>query len=66
MEGLDLKRSFIVFLICLYTFGGAMSAYAEESKLELADQATSAILMERDTGQVLYEKNSDEQLPPQV
>lgn len=41
-----------------------MSVFAEENQLELADQATSAILMERDTGQVLYEKNSDEQLPP--
>ncbi|MDQ0256152.1 D-alanyl-D-alanine carboxypeptidase (penicillin-binding protein 5/6) [Evansella vedderi] len=59
-----MRKSFIVFLISLYIFGGGMTAFAEESPVELADQATSAILIERDTGQVLYEKNSDEQLPP--
>lgn len=31
---------------------------------ELAPEAVSAILIERDTGQVLYDKNIDEQLPP--
>nr|WP_093047343.1 D-alanyl-D-alanine carboxypeptidase family protein [Salipaludibacillus aurantiacus] len=35
-----------------------------EGDKEFADQATSAILMERDTGTVLFEKNSHEQLPP--
>jgi serine-type D-Ala-D-Ala carboxypeptidase (penicillin-binding protein 5/6) len=37
---------------------------AEEKKSELADEAKSAILIERDTGTVLYEKNSHEPLPP--
>jgi D-alanyl-D-alanine carboxypeptidase (penicillin-binding protein 5/6) len=37
---------------------------AEESKVELAEKAKSAILIERDTGTILYDKNSDEKLPP--
>ncbi|OQP06020.1 D-alanyl-D-alanine carboxypeptidase [Geobacillus sp. 46C-IIa] len=43
--------------------------YAEEkepkgAKAELADEAKSAILIERDTGKILYEKNPHEKLPP--
>ncbi|ARA99261.1 D-alanyl-D-alanine carboxypeptidase family protein [Geobacillus thermodenitrificans] len=46
-----------------------LSVYAEEketkgTKTELADEAKSAILIERDTGKVLYEKNPHEKLPP--
>ncbi|WLR53252.1 D-alanyl-D-alanine carboxypeptidase family protein [Bacillus tianshenii] len=37
---------------------------AKETKIELVDQAKSAILIERDSGAVLYEKNSNEKLPP--
>src|SRR5690625_6280502 len=38
---------------------------AEESEsLNLAPDAISAILIERDTGQVLYNKNEHEKLPP--
>ncbi|YCA13374.1 D-alanyl-D-alanine carboxypeptidase [Bacillus sp. AK128] len=37
---------------------------AEESQVELAEKAKSAILIERDTGTILYDKNSDEKLPP--
>ncbi|WP_418909820.1 D-alanyl-D-alanine carboxypeptidase family protein [Bacillus pinisoli] len=37
---------------------------AEESQVELADKAKSAILIERDTGTILYDKNSNEKLPP--
>ncbi|MBM6619952.1 D-alanyl-D-alanine carboxypeptidase family protein [Bacillus suaedaesalsae] len=39
-------------------------AMAEESELNLAADAKSAILIERDTGTVLYDKNSNEKLPP--
>jgi serine-type D-Ala-D-Ala carboxypeptidase (penicillin-binding protein 5/6) len=57
-------------LLCLITtsilflnvFSGV--AFAEEKKLKLAENASSAILIERDTGQVLFEKNSNEKLPP--
>ncbi|AGT32628.1 D-alanyl-D-alanine carboxypeptidase [Geobacillus genomosp. 3] len=46
-----------------------LSVYAEEkepkgAKAGLADEAKSAILIERDTGEVLYEKNPHEKLPP--
>jgi D-alanyl-D-alanine carboxypeptidase (penicillin-binding protein 5/6) len=37
---------------------------AEQPKIELAPEARSAILIERDTGAVLYEKNAHEPLPP--
>ncbi|MBM7701654.1 D-alanyl-D-alanine carboxypeptidase family protein [Metabacillus iocasae] len=36
----------------------------EKSTSELADKAKSAVLVERDTGEILYDKNSNEQLPP--
>ncbi|MBB6283322.1 D-alanyl-D-alanine carboxypeptidase family protein [Geobacillus subterraneus] len=46
-----------------------LSVYAEEkepkgTKAELAGEAKSAILIERDTGKILYEKNPHEKLPP--
>ncbi|MBT2686966.1 D-alanyl-D-alanine carboxypeptidase [Bacillus sp. ISL-47] len=40
------------------------SGFARESGADLADNVKSAILIERDTGSILYEKNSGEQLPP--
>ncbi|MCD5323067.1 MULTISPECIES: D-alanyl-D-alanine carboxypeptidase family protein [Pontibacillus] len=43
----------------------APASYAkEESGPELVESAKSAILLERDTGEILYEKNSEESLPP--
>ncbi|MGJ7919915.1 D-alanyl-D-alanine carboxypeptidase family protein [Neobacillus sp. LXY-4] len=36
----------------------------QEQSTQLVDNARSAILIERDTGSILYEKNSDEKLPP--
>ncbi|MBO9129815.1 D-alanyl-D-alanine carboxypeptidase family protein [Bacillus sp. 165] len=39
-------------------------AKTQESKLNLVDKASSAVLLEQDTGKVLYEKNSNEKLPP--
>lgn len=42
----------------------ASPAFAEEGSVKLADQARSAVLIERDTGNILYDKNSDEKLPP--
>jgi serine-type D-Ala-D-Ala carboxypeptidase (penicillin-binding protein 5/6) len=41
------------------------SVSAEENQsADITENVRSAILIERDTGQVLYEKNSKEQLPP--
>ncbi|WP_191555981.1 D-alanyl-D-alanine carboxypeptidase family protein [Metabacillus idriensis] len=42
----------------------ASPAFAKEGSVQLADQAKSAVLIERDTGNILYDKNSDEKLPP--
>ena len=39
-------------------------ANAAEKQAKLAEKATSAIVIERDTGEVLFEKNSHEKLPP--
>ncbi|WP_210365615.1 D-alanyl-D-alanine carboxypeptidase family protein [Bacillus sp. REN3] len=52
----------LVFFIC-FTFG-IPAGYAKEGKPNLADESRSAILIERDTGKVLFEKNSNEKLPP--
>lgn len=40
------------------------TGYANEGDTGLANEASSAILIERDTGEVLFEKNSHEKLPP--
>lgn len=40
------------------------TALAQEAKTQLADEAMSAILIERDTGAILYEKNAHDKLPP--
>ncbi|QOY35956.1 D-alanyl-D-alanine carboxypeptidase family protein [Anaerobacillus isosaccharinicus] len=53
---------FLAITLLLSTF--QVTAFAEEGKVQLAKESSSAILMERDTGTILFEKNSDEQLPP--
>ncbi|SDH37495.1 D-alanyl-D-alanine carboxypeptidase family protein [Alteribacillus bidgolensis] len=61
-----LKTSFLCVLT-LVTFIHSESVFAkeEEEKIpELAEDAKSAIIMEVDTGQVLYNKNENEKLPP--
>ncbi|WP_026585155.1 D-alanyl-D-alanine carboxypeptidase family protein [Bacillus sp. J33] len=40
------------------------SGFARENSADLAENVKSAILIERDTGSILYDKNSGEQLPP--
>ncbi|WP_214480434.1 D-alanyl-D-alanine carboxypeptidase family protein [Bacillus sp. SM2101] len=39
-------------------------ASAEETTVQLVEDAKSGILIERDTGNILYEKNAHERLPP--
>ncbi len=53
---------FLAITLLLSTFQGV--AFAEEAKVQLAKESSSAILMERDTGEILFEKNSNEKLPP--
>ncbi|MEK4564750.1 D-alanyl-D-alanine carboxypeptidase family protein [Alkalihalobacillus sp. FSL R5-0424] len=64
-------RKVIAGLISFILVTGMMvpttwAAEKEEQKAEIqfAENASSAIIMERDTGEVLYEKNSEESLPP--
>ncbi|BAB05254.1 D-alanyl-D-alanine carboxypeptidase family protein [Halalkalibacterium halodurans] len=50
--------------VCLVVGMIAPVGLAAEKQPNLAKEASSAIVIERDTGQVLFEKNSDEKLPP--
>lgn len=52
------------FLLFLPLSAHAEAKEMKEAKVKLADEAKSAILIERDTGKVLYEKNAHEPLPP--
>ena len=61
-----MKRVLSLGLTFMLLVGFAIPyAKAEENKgVELAENAKSAILIERDTGTVLYDKNADERLSP--
>lgn len=62
---MNLKK--IVSLLLVAMMGTAFIApvgSANEGDPELANDSNSAILIERDTGEVLFEKNSHEKLPP--
>ena len=56
--------SVMLTIILLTTFAAPLAFAEEKTGVELADNVKSAILIERDTGKVLYEKNSNESLPP--
>src|SRR3954449_10995820 len=56
--------SVMLTIILLTTFAAPLAFAEEKTGVELADNVKSAILIERDTGKVLYEKNSNEPLPP--
>ncbi|MCG1029834.1 D-alanyl-D-alanine carboxypeptidase family protein [Virgibacillus halodenitrificans] len=66
-----MKKKLLItsMMVIVYSLFG-MSVYAEESKgdqtnsINLADNAKSAILLERDTGQVFYDKDAHVKLPP--
>ncbi|HWJ79969.1 MAG TPA: D-alanyl-D-alanine carboxypeptidase family protein [Niallia sp.] len=59
-----MKRIISMLIItCFFTSILTPGALAAEKK-ELVDNVRSAILIDRDTGTVMYEQNSDEQLPP--
>ncbi|WP_185150633.1 D-alanyl-D-alanine carboxypeptidase family protein [Cytobacillus dafuensis] len=55
--------SFIVISFLISSMS-APASLARENEVDLAQNVRSAILIERDTGTVLYEKNSNEKLPP--
>ncbi|MED1468119.1 D-alanyl-D-alanine carboxypeptidase family protein [Bacillus salipaludis] len=57
---------FLMMISFLVTSLWIPSAFAAEKKnsTELVNNVRSAVLIERDTGKVLFEKNSQEELPP--
>lgn len=57
-----IASTLITMFIILSLFSQAVSA--EERPNELSEDSKSAILIERDTGTVLYDKNMHEKLPP--
>ncbi|WP_071460028.1 D-alanyl-D-alanine carboxypeptidase family protein [Bacillus massilinigeriensis] len=62
-----MKKSGLIGLLLLLFLSAevmAVPAFAAEKGINLADDASSAVLIERDTGKVLYEKKSDVRLPP--
>jgi len=61
-----MKRFLALFLVSIMGMSMISTAVmaAEKAGVNLAEDASSAILIERDTGTVLYDKNSNEQLPP--
>jgi D-alanyl-D-alanine carboxypeptidase (penicillin-binding protein 5/6) len=60
-----MKRNLIMIITFLLSFAAAIpSVSAKEKGSQLIENARSAILIERDTGTVLYEQNSDEKLAP--
>lgn len=55
-------KNFLVVCVCFYLFIPVV-AFAEDES-DIATGAKSAILIEASTGEVIYEKNSHEKLPP--
>ncbi|MEH7073913.1 D-alanyl-D-alanine carboxypeptidase family protein [Neobacillus drentensis] len=57
--------SLIATIFLLTSLWGTSAFAAEEKKnADIVNNVKSAILIERDTGKVLYEKNGNEELPP--
>lgn len=62
-----MKRfTYVIGLAFFLSFFYIKPIFAEEqnNELDLAKDAKAAILLERDTGQILFEKNAHEKLPP--
>lgn len=59
-----LLRSVVLPITISLVFFSSSFAYASEQQVNIAPHATSALLLEVDTGTVLYEKNAHEKLPP--
>lgn len=65
MEVYVMKRIVsLVVMSLLLTTVFTHSGFAREEGVDLVKNVKSAILIERDTGAILFEKNSHEQLPP--
>jgi serine-type D-Ala-D-Ala carboxypeptidase (penicillin-binding protein 5/6) len=69
MEGWEMKKAIIGLLLMIcWTIPISTGVQAAEKQAspnaDLVSQAKSAILIERDTGTILYEKNVHQKLPP--
>jgi serine-type D-Ala-D-Ala carboxypeptidase (penicillin-binding protein 5/6) len=67
--GIAMKKIVLLSIMLLCVFAMTLPVAAEEkssdnSKANLAKGADSAILLERDTGKLLFDKNAHEKLPP--
>ncbi|WP_070121590.1 D-alanyl-D-alanine carboxypeptidase family protein [Bacillus marinisedimentorum] len=56
--------SLVSILVILTALLPAAVSAEENKSLDLADNAESAVLMERDSGKIMFEKNADKELPP--
>jgi len=59
-----MKQLMVIMTSISIFFGMTNWTKAEENKITLVEDVKSAVLMERDTGQILYAHNADEKLPP--
>lgn len=64
MKHLLIKLMILTLLFSFTTNINIISAEEKEASVTLAENAKSAVLIERDTGAILYDKNKDEKLPP--
>jgi serine-type D-Ala-D-Ala carboxypeptidase (penicillin-binding protein 5/6) len=62
-DGMRKVLSTLLSLVLISSVLAPMT-HAAEKQANLAENASSAIVIERDTGEVLFEKNSHDQLPP--
>ncbi|KGX92229.1 D-alanyl-D-alanine carboxypeptidase [Pontibacillus halophilus JSM 076056 = DSM 19796] len=58
------KVMLLVTATVLFLTVYAPVTFARENTVDLANSSKSAVLIERDTGQILYNKDSDQELPP--
>ena len=56
--------SLLVIVLLLTSLWIPSVSAEEKTSTDITENVRSAILIERDTGQILYEKNSNEELPP--
>ncbi len=56
-----MKKLLCILLACLFLFGGAVNCFAEG---EITVTSPSAVLIEQNTGRIIFEKDKDTRLPP--
>lgn len=59
-----MKQLMVIMTSIAIFFGMTNWTKAEENNITLVEDVKSAVLMERDTGQILYANNAEEKLPP--